>query len=73
MVQGVVAMDIDASVMKEYVQNIKLLNTGFVMMVDTDGMDCVITAMTDRVTGWKLIGFISDIENQKKLNGINVG
>lgn len=36
-VQGVVAMDIDAAVIKEYVQNIKLLNTGFVMMVDGEG------------------------------------
>lgn len=37
------------------------------------GMNGVVTAMTDRVTGWKLIGFIGDVENQKNLNGINVG
>lgn len=36
-VQGVVAMDIDASVLTDYVQNIKLLNTGFVLLVDSDG------------------------------------
>lgn len=134
-VQGVVAMDIEASVMKEYVQNIKLLNTGFVMIANADGniiinndnnffakdslsgmefwnpiseelsgletqlsqleeagdesaseiklqssyamkadgVNCVVTAMTDRVTGWMLIGFISDIENQTNLRGVNIG
>ena len=29
--------------------------------------------MTDRVTGWKVIGFISESENRDDLRGINVG
>lgn len=134
-VQGVVAMDIEASVMKEYVQNIKLLNTGYVMLTDSDGniiidnekntiaqgsangsefwtpindelntletqlnqaeeagdesaadiklqssytvknggVNTVITAMTDRVTGWKLLGVITSAENQSNLRAINTG
>lgn len=36
-VQGVVAMDIDASALADYVENIRLLNTGFVMLVDEQG------------------------------------
>lgn len=36
-VRGVVAMDIEASAMEEYVQNIKALNTGYVLLVDADG------------------------------------
>ena len=134
-VQGVVAMDIDASALADYVENIRLLNTGFVMLVDeqgnivvdsesntfadgtvadleffaplteeldkleeqkaqleenedpaaddivlqasytmrAEGRDCAITAMTDRITGWRLLGCISDQENQKKLININIG
>lgn len=134
-VQGVVAMDIDASALADYVENIRLLNTGFVMLVDeqgnivvdsesntfadgtvadleffaplteeldkleeqkaqleenedpaaddivlqasytmrAEGRDCVITAMTDRITGWRLLGCISDQENQKNLININIG
>lgn len=134
-VQGVVAMDIDASALADYVENIRLLNTGFVMLVDeqgnivvdsesntfadgtvadleffaplteeldkleeqkaqleenedpaaddivlqasytmrTEGRDCAITAMTDRITGWRLLGCISDQENQKNLININIG
>lgn len=134
-VQGVVAMDIDASALADYVENIRLLNTGFVMLVDeqgnivvdsesntfadgtvadleffaplteeldkleeqkaqleenedpaaddivlqasytmrAEGRDCAITAMTDRITGWRLLGCISDQENQKNLININVG
>lgn len=34
---GVVALDIDFSTFESYVQNIKLLNTGFVLLVDADG------------------------------------
>ncbi|MGN0351781.1 MAG: methyl-accepting chemotaxis protein [Roseburia sp.] len=136
-VQGVVAMDIDASVLTDYVQNIKLLNTGFVLLVDSDGnivvdsdnntfadgtltglefwepiskelnaleqekleletsedpaeqeeaetidlssgytmkvdgMSVAINAKTDRVTGWKLFGFISDTENSDNLRSIS--
>ena len=134
-VQGVVAMDIDASALADYVENIRLLNTGFVMLVDeqgnivvdsesntfadgtvadleffaplteeldkleeqkaqleenedpaaddivlqasytmrAEGRDCAITAMTDRITGWRLLGCISDQENQKNLININRG
>ena len=133
-VQGVVAMDIDASALADYVENIRLLNTGFVMLVDeqgnivvdsesntfadgtvadleffaplteeldkleeqkaqleenedpaaddivlqasytmrAEGRDCAITAMTDRITGWRLLGCISDQENQKNLININI-
>ena len=134
-VQGVVAMDIDASALADYVENIRLLNTGFVMLVDeqgnivvdsesntfadgtvadleffaplteeldkleeqkaqleenedpaaddivlqasytmrAEGRDCAIMAMTDRITGWRLLGCISDQENQKNLININIG
>lgn len=134
-VQGVVAMDIDASALADYMENIRLLNTGFVMLVDeqgnivvdsesntfadgtvadleffaplteeldkleeqkaqleenedpaaddivlqasytmrAEGRDCAITAMTDRITGWRLLGCISDQENQKNLININIG
>ena len=134
-VQGVVAMDIDASALADYVENIRLLNTGFVMLVDeqgnivvdsesntfadgtvadleffaplteeldkleeqkaqleenedpaaddivlqasytmrAEGRDCAITAMTDRITGWRLLGCIIDQENQKNLININIG
>lgn len=134
-VQGVVAMDIDASALADYVENIRLLNTGFVMLVDeqgnivvdsesntfadgtvadleffaplteeldkleeqkaqleenedpaaddivlqasytmrAEGRDCAITAMTDRITGWRLLGCISDQENQENLININIG
>lgn len=134
-VQGVVAMDIEASALADYVENIRLLNTGFVMLVDeqgnimvdsesntfadgtvadleffaplteeldnleeqkaqleesedpaaddivlqasynmrAEGRNCAITAMTDRVTGWRMVGCISDQENQKNLININIG
>ena len=131
-VQGVVAMDIDASALADYVENIRLLNTGLVdeqgnIVVDSEsntfadgtvadleffaplteeldkleeqkaqleenedpaaddivlqasytmraeGRDCAITAMTDRITGWRLLGCISDQENQKNLININIG
>lgn len=136
-VRGVVAMDIEASAMEEYVQNIKVLNTGYVLLVDADGNIIVnsersqitdntlanqafwapvseelgnleeqklaleqseneadvaaadditlqstytlknggtttaITAMTDRVTGWRLVGIITSEENRANLNSIN--
>lgn len=134
-VQGVVAMDIEASALADYVENIRLLNTGFVMLVDeqgnimvdsesntfadgtvadleffaplteeldnleeqkaqleesedpaaddivlqasynmrAEGRNCAITAMTDCVTGWRMIGCINDQENQKNLININIG
>ena len=128
-------MDIEASALADYVENIRLLNTGFVMLVDeqgnimvdsesntfadgtvadleffaplteeldkleeqkakleenedpaaddivlqasytmrAEGRNCAITAMTDRITGWRLLGCISDQENQKNLININIG
>ena len=134
-VQGVVAMDIDASALADYVENIRLLNTGFVMLVDeqgnivvdsesntfadgtvadleffaplteeldkleeqkaqleenedpaaddivlqasytmrAEGRDCAITAMTDGITGWRVLGCIGDQESQKNLININIG
>ena len=36
-----------------------------------DGMDCAVTAMTDQVTGWILLGCISDVENTGNLAKIN--
>lgn len=133
-VMGVVAMDIEASVLENYVKDIRLLNTGFALLVDADGnivvdsddnsfadgsvagldfwepifeeldaleeqklsleeagdesakdivlrsgyttkingANCAITAMTDQVTGWKLIGIISDAENRSNLANINI-
>lgn len=130
---GVVAMDIEASALENYVKNIRLLNTGFAILTDADGtiivdsensrfadgtiagMDFwapiseeldaleaqknsleeagdesadgivlrssydmqaegtsgVVTAMTDQVTGWKLIGIIGDAENRDNLSSIN--
>lgn len=135
-VRGVVAMDIEASAMEEYVKNIKVLNTGYVILVDAEGNIIVdsalsensegtlasqsfwapiseelnaleeqkialeqseneadvaaaeeitlksgytlksgnqtvaITAMTDRVTGWRLVGIISSEENSGNLSSI---
>ncbi len=136
-VQGVVAMDIEASTLTEYVQNIKLLNTGFVLLVDSEGNIVVdsdnnnfadgtvaelefwapikeqleeletqkneletsenetdqqaaeeidlsasynlnaggsaiaVNVKTDRVTGWKLLGLISDAENSSNMASIS--
>lgn len=36
-VVGIVAMDVDFSVVEDYVKNINLLNTGYVLMVDENG------------------------------------
>ena len=130
---GVVAMDIDAAQLENYIRNICILNTGFAMLIDADGnividsdkntfadgnvtglefwtpisgelksleeqksaleeagdesasditlesvytmradgMDCAVTAMTDQVTGWILLGCISDVENTGNLAKIN--
>ena len=121
---GVVAMDIDAAQLENYIRNIRILNTGFAMLIDADGnividsdkntfadgnvtglefwtpisgelksleeqksasditlesvytmradgMDCAVTAMTDQVTGWILLGCISDVENTGNLAKIN--
>ena len=122
---GVVAMDIDAAQLENYIRNIRILNTGFAIVIDSDkntfadgnvtglefwtpisgelksleeqksaleeagdesasditlesvytmradGMDCAVTAMTDQVTGWILLGCISDVENTGNLAKIN--
>lgn len=130
---GVVAMDIEASALENYVKDIRLLNTGFAILTDADGniivdsensqfadgtianmefwapvseeLDAleaqkssleeagdgtaddivlrssydmqaggtsgVVTVMTDQVTGWKLIGMISEAENRDNLSSIN--
>ena len=34
---GVVAMDIDAAQLENYIRNIRILNTGFAMLIDADG------------------------------------
>lgn len=34
---GVVAMDIDAAQLENYIKNIRILNTGFAMLIDADG------------------------------------
>ena len=130
---GVVAMDIDAAQLENYIRNIRILNTGFAMLIDADGnividsdkntfadgnvtglefwtpisgelksleeqksaleeagdesasditlesvytmradgMDCAVTATTDQVTGWILLGCISDVENTGNLAKIN--
>ncbi|SEW41813.1 methyl-accepting chemotaxis protein [[Clostridium] fimetarium] len=120
---GVVALDIDFDILKNYVQNIGLLNTGFVLMVDKDGnvivdndknkyvngsvnklqfwsqiqsdltaatgkdgitMDKTVFTYTEKingeniqivvlqdvVTGWKLVGMISENEILSTVNGI---
>lgn len=133
-VQGVVALDVDASSITDYVQNIRLLNTGFVLLADQDGsiiidnekntfadgtvsglnswdemsgelqsleeeqagleeqgdesadeielisnkmvkMDgkkMALTVMTDRVTGWRLVGLIDDSENDDNMLKMNI-
>lgn len=133
-VQGVVAMDVDAAQITDYVQNIRLLNTGFVLLADQDGSIIIdnknntfadgtvsglsawdelsgelqsleeeqtsleeagdetaddvelianklisregkkmaMTVMTDRVTGWRLVGLIDDTENDGNMLKMNI-
>jgi len=120
---GVVALDIDFDILKNYVQNIGLLNTGFALLVDKDGNVLVdneknkyvsgtvnklqfwsqiqsdltaatgedgitldqtrftytetingeniqIVVLQDVVTGWKLVGMISENETLSTVNSI---
>ena len=120
---GVIGLDIDFDIVKNFVQNIQLLNTGFVLLVDKDGNILVdndkntyvkgsinqlslwnqvqsdVTAATgadgitldktsftyteningenvqvvvlqDVITGWKLVGIISDKEVLDTVNNI---
>ena len=56
-VQGVVAMDIEASALADYVENIRLLNTGFVMLVDEQG-----NIMVDSESNTFADGTVADLE-----------
>lgn len=113
---GVVGMDIDFSEVTEYVQNIGLLNTGYVLLVDSNGQVIVdnerntycsgsvtslgfwdklnsykgseneyginifsekingenveVIATKDEVTGWTLVGFVSDKETASVVSKI---
>lgn len=70
---GVAGMDISFSTVEEYVQNIQLLNTGYVLLVDAQGNILVDdddnTYIEEVVTNqefWQ--SFLTDIENAKKLS-----
>ncbi len=112
---GTVAMDIEFQEMKDYVENIGLLNTGFVLLVNKDGEILVnndkntyvadsvaglnfwsqlmslsdsdkygvhaytekigkenvqIMASTDEITGWTLIGIVSEKETETVIGKI---
>ncbi len=82
---GTVGLDIDFSEVEDYVQNIGLLNTGFVILVNKDGKILVDndknTYVTDSVTGlesWKTISALSSEQYDKvfsfdeKINGQDV-
>ena len=112
---GVVAMNIDFQEVKDYVQNIALLNTGFVLLVNGEGEILVnndrntyvtdtvanlsfwgqmtavaeeekynvhvyedkinnenvnIVAVRDEITGWSLVGFVSERETDTVVSEI---
>ena len=82
---GTVGLDIDFSEVEDYVQNIGLLNTGFVILVNKDGKILVNNAnnayVTDSVTSlncWKTISGLSSEQYDKvfsfdeNVNGQNV-
>ena len=70
---GVVAMDIDAAQLENYIRNIRILNTGFAMLIDADGnivIDSDKNTFADgNVTGlefWTPIsGELKSLEEQK--------
>lgn len=70
---GVVAMDIDAARLENYIRNIRILNTGFAMLIDADGnivIDSDKNTFADgNVEGlefWALIsGELKPLEEQK--------
>lgn len=104
---GAVALDISYDTLADYVQNIAILNTGFALLVDTDGNILVdneknryasgsvaqlsfwsqfqadptlinyemeinhelieVTAVTDEITGWTILGFVGEEENAHNL------
>lgn len=106
---GAVALDVSFSALESYVQNISLLNTGYVLVVDEQG-DVVIgnekdtitdgsvdgfefwdqalsteetsfvekingktwyiSVLTDEITGWRLLGIVSEEENASSIRAI---
>lgn len=53
---GVVALDVSFSALEEYVENISLLSTGYVLVADKDGK-IVIDNAKDTITGGNVSGF----------------
>lgn len=109
---GVVALDVSFSALEEYVENISLLSTGYVLVADKDGKIVIdnakdtitggnvsgfsfwkesasgentsfvetidghkwyISVLTDEITGWKLLGIVSEDENNTSIVAINSG
>lgn len=110
---GVVAMDVSFSALEDYVQNISLLSTGYVIVVDENGKVVIgnskdnitggnvsnmefwshvasgeettsytervdgdrwyISVLSDEITGWKLLGIVSDKENNSSISAITSG
>ena len=109
---GTVALDISYDALAEYVQNISILNTGFILLVDANGTILVdnarnhyvsesvahlsfwsqfqadptlmnyevkigdelveVTALTDEITGWTVLGFVGEEENAENLKKVQV-
>lgn len=67
---GTVAMDIEFQEIKDYVENIGLLNTGFVLLVNKDGKILVNneknTYVTDSVAGLKFWGELMNLSDSDK-------
>ena len=110
---GAVAMDVSFTALEDYVQNIGLLSTGYVIVVDEKGKVVIendkdtitggdvsdmafwshvvngedttsfiekvngatwyISVLSDEITGWKLLGIVSDDENDASIRAITGG
>ena len=109
---GVVALDVAFSALEDYVQNISLLSTGYVLVADKDGKIVIdnekdtiadgdvsgfnfwkeassgedtsfvenvnghrwyISVLSDEITGWKLLGIVSEDENNTSIKAISSG
>lgn len=109
---GAVALDVSFSALEGYVQNIGLLNTGYVIVVnqqgeviignerdtitngsvegfrfwdqamsteetdfveDIDGRTWYISVLTDEITGWRLLGLVSEEETASSMRAITGG
>lgn len=109
---GVVALDVSFSALEDYVHNISLLSTGYVLVADKDGKIVIdnakdtitggnvsgfnfwkeasssedisfvetidghkwyISVLSDEITGWKLLGIVSEDENNTSITAINSG